>query len=594
MPAPAWETRWKGRLEWEFQALRDAGIEFEPDEDAWEKGVLRLNLQVDVNGQRVSAIATYPEYFPDFRPRVQSDQLGLSHHQNPFSGELCLLGRASDQWQPEMALADLLTEMLPQAVAVGTSEEAPASDAEDVQAEPFSAYYDCIPGSAVLVDSNWAIPEEFKGGTLLLGLPAGQQGIPDFKFDDGETFPVLRGAVLEVRSEGGRVLAACDPAWRQLYRRTVIGRWIRRAEPLREPRPSQALQEAAARLMPLQERQWERVQTSTGTMRVLGILFPEETAHRETGWGWVFGVERVRAERARKDRGKKQRAHVFERGHSFYARAVYAGRADTLLRIPALAPLSKHTVAIFGLGSLGAPAAIELARAGLGELRVLDADHVEAGPTVRWPLGMGVVGDTKVDALTAFIREHYPYTAVRGWHHHLGVPQTSSPSDAQVLAEMLEDSSLILDATAEADVQRLMSRTAIERGIPYVAVVGKPGAWGGTVFRQLPGRACWHCLLKAQDTGTIPHPPGDPAPGPQARGCGEVTFTGAGFDMATLALDAVRTVVGTLCDAEGGYPAGDWNVAIISFRAEDGAAIPPKWEVFKLDRNPACEVCGAG
>lgn len=56
--------------------------------------------------------------------------------------------------------------------------------------------------------------------------------------------------------------------------------------------------------------------------------------------------------------------------------------------------------------------------------------------------------------------------------------------------------------------------------------------------------------------------------------------------MATLALDAVRTVAGTLSAPDGGYPAGDWDVAIISLRAEDGSAIPPKWEVFKLDRDP--------
>jgi molybdopterin/thiamine biosynthesis adenylyltransferase len=264
-----------------------------------------------------------------------------------------------------------------------------------------------------------------------------------------------------------------------------------------------------------------------------------------------------------------------------------------MLRIPTLAPLAKHTVAVFGLGSLGAPAAIELARGGLGELRILDRDYVEAGPIVRWPLGLQVVGDGKAEAVAGFIRNHYPYTVVRHWNHHIGVPHSEPPSDGQVFEEMLAGTSLVLDATAEFDIQRLLSRTALERRIPYVAVVAKPGSWGGMVFRQLPGRACWHCLLQAQDDGRVPHPPASSESGPQARGCSDVTFTGTGFDMATLSLDAVRSVVGTLSGPDGGYPVGAWNVAIISFREDDGSVIPPKWDVFQLERDPACAVCGS-
>ncbi len=39
------------------------------------------------------------------------------------------------------------------------------------------------------------------------------------------------------------------------------------------------------------------------------------------------------------------------------------------------------------------------------------------------------------------------------------------------------------------------------------------------------------------------------------RGCADPTFTGAGFDVATIALQGVRLVVGTLAGSiPGGYP----------------------------------------
>ena len=346
-------------------------------------------------------------------------------------------------------------------------------------------------------------------------------------------------------------------------------------------------------------------------MRALGILFPEETAHRVSGWGWVFGMQHLVPEIMRTGRGGNKRVRTGTRAHSYYARAVYAGRDDLALRVPALAPLRRHTVAVFGLGSLGAPAAIELARAGVGKLHLLDGDHIDAGPTVRWPLGLASVGGWKAATLEEFIKHHYPFTQVRSWNHQLGMPRLDQPFDGEVIDGMLDGASLLLDATAEMDTQRLLSRTAMERRIPYVAVVGKPGGWGGMIFRHVPGSTagCWQCLhhaLQEDENGEsmqagpktgpgqqIPNPAADPAPGPQGRGCGDVTFTGAGFDMATLALDAVRKVAGTLCGPASGYPDGDWDVAIVSFRGNDGAAVEPTWRVFTLQRNPACAVCQA-
>jgi hypothetical protein len=252
------------------------------------------------------------------------------------------------------------------------------------------------------------------------------------------------------------------------------------------------------------------------------------------------------------------------------------------------------TVALFGLGTLGAPVALELARAGVGELRILDGDHAEPGPSVRWPFGLPAAGKGKVDSVEAFIQVNYPYTGVRSWRRQLGMPSDANPTDDEVLATMLDGASLVFDATAEHDVQRLLARLAKERGLPYVSVAGMHGGWGGIVFRHLPGvtRGCWQCLQCAvQEGGTIPYPPSDEVTGIQPKGCGDPTFTGTSFDMSTMALDGVRKALGTLCSIEGGYPDGDWDVAVISLRNPDGAACPPRWDVHQLAPHPNC-ACG--
>lgn len=97
------------------------------------------------------------------------------------------------------------------------------------------------------------------------------------------------------------------------------------------------------------------------------------------------------------------------------------------------------------------------------------------------------------------------------------------------------------------------------------------------------------CLQHATTDGTVPSPPSDPSGDVQPRGCADPTFTGAGFDVAEVALNGVRLAVSALVGGlYGGYPEADWDVAIISFRDESGREIMPQWQTFKLHRHPLC------
>lgn len=280
---------------------------------------------------------------------------------------------------------------------------------------------------------------------------------------------------------------------------------------------------------------------------------------------------------------------------SYLARAYRYGKDDFYQRIPELRPLENKRVLVVGTGGLGASAVLELARAGVGELRLVDGDFVDPATTVRWPVGLPGAGDSKVHVLASVIRRHYPYTKVVPTRMRLGLVTEGERDQYEVLKELVADIDLVLDASTEFAVHHVLSDLAAHRGIPFVYVNGTQGGWGGVTARIDPssGSGCWRCLqhrLYSEPPG-IPDAPEDPDGGIQAHGCADPTFTAAGFDMATLSLTAVRLAVATLCRGQArGYPDLPWDIQVVSLRDADGSPTF-KASTYPMESHPDC--CGA-
>ena len=282
-----------------------------------------------------------------------------------------------------------------------------------------------------------------------------------------------------------------------------------------------------------------------------------------------------------------------------FVRAHQAGRNDLTLRAPELKHLTNKAIAQFGLGSIGAPSALEFARAGIGDLRVCDFDSVDPGTMLRWPFGLSVLGLNKVDVIQRFIQRNYPYTKISAYQRKVGTIRPAIPgveSEDQFIERVCDQASLIYDATAEYGVQHFLSDWAHSRHVKYVGVQGTFGGWGGKVINIDPERTkgCWICCQLASRDEIIDHPFAAPeATGTiQAVGCGDITFTGAGFDLCQIALSGVRVALGALGDgAVGTYPAADWDVLIINLRNKDGSAAPPQFKSYKLEKHPNCPRC---
>jgi molybdopterin/thiamine biosynthesis adenylyltransferase len=562
MLKPWWE-RWPGLLDEELQLLYDAGIIVERKE--MQDNRLSLLLKLFVGDQQIRLIVVFPDTYPYVRFEAYAPELDLAHHQNPIGKNLCLIGRGTRHWSVSDRVAPLIAEQLPRLLlAVRTTDSEAASQIEEHQGEPFSNYYPYSRDAMLLIDSLWNIDSRIKKGRLRLGLI-------------GDDPVAIRGAITEIRDESGNPLVSADPAIRTLFSKTIDGQWIRVEKPIVAQTPEQFLA-AVISLDPSLKRQ-PQAQVGHWRFDVLGVLFPEETAWRESGDGWVFIIRA-------KNLSEAKRAPL----QVYLARAGRAGREDLLTRIPELRPLAKRKVAVVGLGGLGALSALEFARAQTGQLRILDFDIVEPGTVVRWPFGLRASGVAKNTRLRDFIRTEYPFTEIKDWRARVGVASDGPARDAIVLDEILDGIDLLYDATAELGLQYLLADLAAERRIPYLCVSTNEGAWGGTIARiGKDTEGCWRCLQAHLSDGGIPLPSYQVSGFCQPTGCADPAFFGAGFDVAQIALSGVRLAASTLCgDDERGYPSVDWDVEIISWRDSAGKPVAPNWQVFPLKRHPSC------
>lgn len=565
-----WWERWPHLLSEQLQELEKAGIKYSIVKKDPREGILVLRFNYEYEGHALELEAVFPDLYPFFRFEVKGLNLELSRHQNPFNKNLCLIGRSTLNWDIDDKLADFIVNRIPNVVRASLSEK-PLPEVEEIQGEPISTLYQYLVNRIVLFDSSWQIDPVVTNGHLVLG-------VSDYLF-----------AVLEVSDSSGRVVERLDDDLSSIFEKSVCCKWIRCYESIKEWKADDFKKKLFGINSSHLRKDFLNAQSinlSQGKACVTGVLFPEEVADRETKDGWVFLLQTKRIEIE-----KGFRPRPVER--DFLLRAGRAGHEDMQSRIPELKHLKDKKVAIFGLGCLGAPSALEFARCGVGELRILDYDVVEPGTIVRWPLGIRASGMRKIDAIKDFIDNNYPYTRVISEHMRIG--ETEDPQ-RETLERFIEGVDLIYDATAEYGVQYFLSTQALEKNIPYISISTTYGAWGGLITRVLPGKTgCWVCLKYWHDqydkdsrSYGIPYPNQEDRV-VQPEGCADPTFTGASFDGTYITLAGIRLAMSTLSEGESsGYPSFDWDVAVINLRDISGKATTPEWKTFKLKKHSLC------
>lgn len=545
-------------MAYELARLGEAGARPMADQDALSKGILAVDLTWPLDGRDVALRATYPDGFPRVRPHVNliGDPATFpQRHCNPVDGSLCLLGRDTAQWLPSWTLARLLQEQLANALN-GTGDE-------DPQAEPAEVWWNSsfgLPDSYALIDSSWDI-----GGA--------QEGFLTLRYaGKGGQSAQIQSIVTEIRDAATATLSSWTGGLPDQLRRsrTVAVPWLRVDGPflpqgLDLPNIQQLLRDN-----PRLHRPSELASGLYGFF--FAVAYPMEIGIGQAGTGWLIGLVH----------GQKKAFGAKGRGmqHFNTVPILRAGPADVGSRVPAVEVLRSKSIALFGLGAIGAPLALELAKNGCKQLRLVDFDTIEPGNSIRWPLGSSAWGRRKVDVLQEFIRANYPNCSVQAVNHGVG----RDPGDDKMLEQVMEGVDLVVDATAAYGVTTLLHDYAAERALQLVSLWATPPVNGGVVVRYVPGSGCPVCLEHHHHEGSIVPPPGLGSEQglTQPPGCAERTFTGGSFDLQELSLEAFRVIVDAITSAEPHS-----QVRTLSLVA-DGSRIPPSWRVEQLPAHPLC------
>jgi molybdopterin/thiamine biosynthesis adenylyltransferase len=592
-----WFEKFPHRLHDELEALNAVGVLAEIDNGLENKGIIRLEFTIPADNEffdlpentpDLNLIVVFPDSYPYFRPNVYAKDLNLSRHQDPIEKNLCLLPRPTGNWLPETFLADLLKTQLKKVLHKGIVTDFEVIKADDSeQAEPISEYY-TFGNPTVLFDTsilkNGAYDDFDLLGNITIGLPK------DSKFPS-------RMAVLNLVKED--VTFVIPSIIRAAFGNKIDG--------LIFYSPETPPQDPGIALKWLKEKLTERKQSirfpgkpirlkDATIMNVIGFVFKEEMKKGEYGLTTIFLIESL--VKIIGPDGKIQKK-LPGRPRNYYSKAAPTIGGEHISRVPQLRSLMNKKVAIVGLGALGGFLAIELARNKIQELRVMDFDEVDPTTSMRWPLGLFFAGAKKVDAIAQFIASNFPDTECKPIQWRLGNYQVNAKEERPVtnteetiLNEFLENVSLVIDATAEVGVHHFLSKIAQEKNIPYMSISATPGAYGGLVMRVVPDKTqgCWMCMKYWQDKNAEMVPRSNESGGMvQPPGCGDITFTGAGFDLQNIVLAGVRLAVSTLClqDNEG-YPDVNWDIGVLNLFDEYGFPIVPNWKTFELVRHPEC------
>lgn len=532
------------------------------DEDALRAGRLEVEFEWPLDGNRVPLKAIYPDSFPRLRPivclRTDFSQFP-KRHCSPIDGNLCLLGRDTAQWPEDWTLTDLLTNQLRDALS-DTGEQ-------DPQGEPADFWWNLLGlrNSYCLVDSSW----DLKGAT------AGQLTLR-YEIDTKANDPfAVRAVVAEIRNDKGEPICIWDSKvpLNVVPGGAMMAPWFYSEETILPIDLQRRVPQIVERFKS-KPRALDLTPAKSG--RVYAVAHKTELGPGQSGLGWIFIIEHGHRKAFLPARPGKTTRHP---AGSFIP-VFRAGTGDIGARAPAAKVLIDKKIAVIGVGAIGAPLAIDLARNGCSQLELVDHDLVEPGNSIRWSLGASTWGRPKAIALAEFIEREYPWCKVHHNVHRLG--GSNNIGDNAKLTEVLADAHLTIDASATYGISMILSDYCRERELPLISFYASPPVTGGAVGYFHPRSGCPTCLEMAHSNNSIPRAPGFGSQEgmQQPPGCSEMTFTGASYDLSELSLQAMRVVAKALTKPP--------TESIIYTLSLPGGSEPPSWATHTLQRFDEC------
>ncbi|MCU1676708.1 MAG: Molybdopterin biosynthesis MoeB protein [Frankiales bacterium] len=549
-----WHETCPARLVWEQAQFDDRALAHETI--VRDDGTLTIHTTLTAAGATHEIRVEFPFDYPDIEPTIYGPPL-LVRHQNQRAGNFCLMGNPSADWTTDRCAAALVNENLKWLLDDTAAGDDAVRAGEADMPEPLSMTIATSGSGVFLVPAPlWAEELPTSGGKV--------------------TFAKGRGDCLVVTSASG--LPAPDPA----PLRTVVaepademsGDWVALPDGALAPWPSDsqvlaAALEANPDILHRARRTLKKTQGLPDAKTFIGVTFMEEGptvgARRR---GWVFmSVQLTRADRANPTVLAMWHAQAFT-------------DAERGLRLPELAGLGDTTVTVVGAGSVGGPLIMELSKAGVGRIGVLDDDTYDVNNATRHVLGVDHAGESKAAAVAAAAQLLNPFITVTNVNIKVG---DGGRDGANALDRLIAKSTVVVDATGSASVGRILARRCREQQVTMVTVGLTAGSYGADVATLPANGPCFWCLQLGQADGTIIQPPHGPTARTTPTGCATPAFSGAGFDASALAALAARRVV--QATAATSYPPAPSPLTVVDFRGE------PAQQHVDVQIHPDCQLC---
>jgi adenylyltransferase/sulfurtransferase len=161
--------------------------------------------------------------------------------------------------------------------------------------------------------------------------------------------------------------------------------------------------------------------------------------------------------------------------------------------------LNKATICIIGLGALGTTIANNLARAGIGNLRLVDRDIVELENLHRQILyDEQMLGEPKAKAAAEYLKNI---------NSDIKIDSFVKDVNFSTIQHIVGKSDLILDGTDNLETRFLINDLSIKNNIPwiYAGVVGTQGMTMNIIPDKKSKNPCFRCLIvESPGAGSLP------------------------------------------------------------------------------------------
>lgn len=419
-----------------------------------------------------------PEGFPYNAPTVVSEDepsLEPSWHFMPGSvPTLCLWG-SQNGWQPHFTAQRLLRRIHEWFGCYHTGNWPSNSEFPDLH-----LYLECI--GVVVVGDNWNPPQDTDHGQCCILRPETiSQWQPCF---------AIHGTKPDANIFDNHLVKSLLITQKDYS--CVPGLWFRLTSPIVPPRNLHDLLKLIEKDLSQPEGWAGKLCVAALATKPRGDGFPIALGYRDysSQERWLFLWVKLGDNPRERHKIHWSNALLLSRIALVSLQTAPARNQDLLRRTEYISQhLVSRKVLIFGVGSLGSSTALLLAKAGFGEIRLVDHDVILPGNVIRHAAGLQWTGLPKTLVLERVIAQHNPGCKVSRFE---------STWNKEKLVSYIEDCDLVLDTTANRKFSLYLNEICVEQEKPTIfAATYRRATIGRILIYRGPQDTCLSCYVDA-------------------------------------------------------------------------------------------------